>query len=93
MYREAAAVASDAYWLNRNLWTGLVPHYGPVWTVLLGSTQEIAEAFLEYRKIGVTDFILSGWPEIDEVDRFGLEVLPLVREAELCVMSQRFLLT
>jgi len=85
MYREAAAVAIDTYWLNRNLWSGLVPHYGPVWTVLLGSPEEVAEAFLDYMKIGVTDFIISGWPEIDEVDRFGLEVLPLVRDAELSI--------
>jgi|SRR6185295_15610623 len=85
MYREAAAPsinATDAQWMSNNLWAGLVPHYGPVWTVLLGSPQEIAEAFIEYKKIGVTDFIISGWPEIDEVTRFGREVLPLVRAAE-----------
>jgi alkanesulfonate monooxygenase len=82
MYREGAALASDAHWLNSNLWAGLVPHYGPVWTTLLGSPREIAGAFLEYKKIGVSDFIMSGWPEIDEVDRFGREVLPLVRDGE-----------
>lgn len=82
MYREGAAVAEDAHWLSRNLWAGLVPHYGPVWTVLLGSPEEVAEAFLAYKKIGVSEFIISGWPEIDEVNRFGREVLPLVRDAE-----------
>ena len=80
MYREAAA--TSAHWSSRNLWAGLVPHYGPVSTVLLGSPHELAEAFIEYKKIGVTDFIISGWPEIDEVTRFGREVLPLIREAE-----------
>ena len=89
MYREAG---SGPTWLNRNLWTGLVPHYGPVWTVLLGSPQEVAAAFLDYRKIGVTDFIISGWPEIDEVDRFGMEVLPLVRDRESSLLSQTVLL-
>ena len=89
MYREAG---SGPTWLNRNLWTGLVPHYGPVWTVLLGSPQEVAAAFLDYRKIGVTDFIISGWPEIDEVDRFGMEVLPLVRDRESSLLSQKVLL-
>jgi alkanesulfonate monooxygenase len=82
MYREGAGVTSDAYWLNRSLWTGLVPYYGPVWTTLLGTPQELAEAFLAYKRIGVSEFIISGWPEVDEVDIFGKEVLPLVREAE-----------
>ena len=78
MYREGKG--NGSHWLNRSLWTGLVPHYGPVWTTLLGSPQEIAEAFLEYERIGVTEFIISGWPEVDTVNVFGREVLPLVRE-------------
>lgn len=82
MYKEGAAVASDAHWLSPSLWAGLVPHYGPVWTTLLGSPQELAEAFLAYKQIGVSEFIISGWPELDEVGIFGQKVLPLVREAE-----------
>ena len=82
MYKEGKTVASDAYWLNRSVWAGLVPHYGPVWTTLLGTPKELAEAFLAYKKIGVTEFIISGWPEVDEMVRFGHEVLPLVREGE-----------
>jgi alkanesulfonate monooxygenase len=82
MYKEGKSVTSDSYWLNRSLWTGLVPHYGPVWTTLLGTPHEIAEAFLAYKRIGVTQFIISGWPELDTVVTFGQEVLPLVRDAE-----------
>jgi alkanesulfonate monooxygenase len=82
MYKEGASVSSDGYWLNRSLWTGLVPHYGPVWTTLLGTPRELAEAFLAYKQIGVTEFIISGWPELDTVDTFGKDVLPLVRDAE-----------
>jgi len=88
MYREGNSVkpgdtaASDACWLNRSLWTGLVPHYGPVWTTLLGSPREIADALIEYGRIGVTEFIISGWPETETVALFGREVLPLVRLRE-----------
>lgn len=82
MYKEGASMTSDAYWLSPSLWAGLVPHYGPVWTTLLGSPQELAETFLAYKEIGVSEFIISGWPELDEVEIFGREVLPLVREAE-----------
>ncbi len=79
MYREGARCGDGSHWLNRSLWAGLVPHYGPVWTTLLGSPQELAEAFLEYERIGVTEFIISGWPEVDTVNVFGREVLPLIR--------------
>ena len=82
MYREGAGLTGDAHWLNRSIWAGLVPYYGPVWTTLLGTPRELADAFLAYKRIGVSDFIISGWPEVDEVDIFGREVLPLVREAE-----------
>ena len=82
MYREGTEGSSDSRWLSRSIWTGFVPHYGPVWTTLLGTPREVADAFLEYKRIGVTDFIISGWPELDEADTFGREVLPLVREGE-----------
>jgi len=59
-----------------------VPYYGPVWTTLLGTPNEIAEALLAYKQIGVSEFIISGCPEVDEIGIFGREVLPLVREAE-----------
>jgi alkanesulfonate monooxygenase len=78
MYREGKRIRSDEYWLGRSLWTGLVPHYGPVWTTLLGTPREIADVLLEYERIGVTEFIISGWPEVETVDVFGREVLPLV---------------
>jgi alkanesulfonate monooxygenase len=80
MYRNSAQV-KDAF-VGRSLWTGLVSLCGPVWTTLLGTPREIADLLLEYKRIGVSQFIMSGWPEVDEVTRFGREVLPLVREGE-----------
>ena len=38
--------------------------------------------FLDYKRIGVSQFIISGWPKLDEMIIFGHEVLPLVRQAE-----------
>jgi alkanesulfonate monooxygenase len=81
MYREGKSIKSDNYWLHRSLWTGLVPHYGPVWTTLLGSPRDIADLLLEYERIGVTEFIISGWPEVETVDLLGREIMPLVRKA------------
>jgi alkanesulfonate monooxygenase len=82
MYREATRVAADAEWLNETIWAGLVPFYGPVWTSLVGTPEAIAKAFLDYKSIGVTQFIISGCPELDEIATFGREIVPLVRQAE-----------
>jgi alkanesulfonate monooxygenase len=76
------AAADNVGWLNRNLWAGLVPYYGSSAMTLLGSPQELAEALLEYKQIGVTQFIISGWPKLDEMNIFGREVLPLIRDLE-----------
>jgi alkanesulfonate monooxygenase len=81
MYREGNELKSDAFWPKPWLWTGLVPHYGPVWTTMLGTPDDLAAAFLEYQRIGVTEFIISGWPEVDTVDVFGREILPRIKQA------------
>jgi alkanesulfonate monooxygenase len=49
---------------------------------LVGSPQDLADLFLEYKRIGITQFIISGWPKLEEMVIFGREVLPLVRKAE-----------
>ncbi len=80
--KQALAAADDVGLLNRNLWAGLVPYYGSSAITLLGSPQDLAECFLEYKRIGVTQFVISGWPKLDEMLIFGREVLPLIRKAE-----------
>lgn len=80
--KHALATADNVGWLNRNLWAGLVPYYGSSAITLLGSPAELADIFLEYKRIGVTQFIISGWPKLDEMVIFGREVLPLIREVE-----------
>lgn len=79
---QALAAADEIGWMSRNLWAGLVPCYGSSAITLLGSPQELADCFLDYKRIGVTQFIISGWPKLDEMVIFGREVIPLVRKAE-----------
>jgi alkanesulfonate monooxygenase len=80
--KQALAAADNVGWMNQNLWAGLVPYYGSSAITLLGSPAELAEIFLQYKRIGVSQFIISGWPKLDEMVIFGREVLPLVRRAE-----------
>jgi alkanesulfonate monooxygenase len=69
-------------WLTPTLWTGAVRVLGPTAIALVGSPEEVAAAILDYKKIGVSQFIFSGWPKLDEMVYFGRSVLPLVRQKE-----------
>jgi len=81
--KQALAAADQVGWLNQNLWAGLVPFYGSSSITLVGSPEELADAFLAYKATGITQFIISGWPKLEEMNIFGREVLPLVRAREL----------
>jgi alkanesulfonate monooxygenase len=72
----------DKEWLTPTLWTGAVRIQGPTAIALVGSPEEVASAILDYKKIGVSQFIFSGWPKLDEMVYFGRTVLPLVRRKE-----------
>jgi alkanesulfonate monooxygenase len=65
-------------WLTRTLWTGAVPYLGAPAIALVGSYDEIAEALGDYARVGVSHFLFMGWPDYDEMTRFGEHVLPLV---------------
>jgi len=80
--KQALAAADEVGWLNRNLWAGLVPHYGSSAMTLVGSPDELCDAFMAYKEIGVTQFIIAGWPKLEEMMIFGRDVLPRVRQME-----------
>ena len=73
---------ADVEWLTPWLWTGAVRSHGAAAICMVGSYDELAAAFLEYKRIGVRQFILSGWPKLSEMMCFGEHVLPRVRRLE-----------
>jgi alkanesulfonate monooxygenase len=77
-----ATYGQQGDWLTSYLWTGAVRTIGAAGIALVGSPEEVASAIMEYRKIGITQFIFSGWPKLDEMLFFGKEILPLVRRKE-----------
>ncbi len=65
-------------WLRPWLWTGAVRTHGAPAIAFVGSAEDVAEGIHEYVEAGVTQFILSGWPKLEEMRFFGREVMPLV---------------
>lgn len=69
-------------WLTPILWTGAIRYIGPTAAALVGTPEDIASALMEFRALGISQFILSGWPKLEEMVRFGSDILPLVRKKE-----------
>jgi alkanesulfonate monooxygenase len=59
-----------------NLWAGVGLVRGGAGTALVGSHTEIADRIEEYASLGITEFILSGYPHLEEAYWFGEGVLP-----------------
>ena len=73
---------AESEWLTPCFWTGAIRYIGPTAAALVGTPEDIANALMEYKAAGVSHFILSGWPKLEEMMRFGREVLPLIRKKE-----------
>jgi alkanesulfonate monooxygenase len=69
-------------WLTDCLWTGATRTHGPAAIALVGSPAQIASAILDYGRIGITQFIISGWPKLESMIFFSREILPLVTAQE-----------
>ena len=79
---------ADEEWLTPTLWTGAVRANGAPSIALVGTPEEVASAIMEYKAIGISQFIFSGWPKLEEMIRFGRDVLPLVRDKESALETQ-----
>ena len=48
-------------------------------TAIVGSYEQVAGELLQYWRLGTDEFILSGYPHVEECRRVVSEVLPLLR--------------
>ncbi|GII82635.1 alkanesulfonate monooxygenase [Sphaerisporangium siamense] len=64
--------------VSPNLWAGIGLVRGGAGTALVGSHAEVAERILEYHRLGIDEFILSGHPHVEEAYWFGEGVLPIL---------------
>ncbi len=70
-----SAAALEVY---PNLWAGVGLGRGGAGTALVGSHAEIADRIEEYAGAGITEFVLSGYPHLEELYWFGEGVMPLL---------------
>jgi alkanesulfonate monooxygenase len=70
------AGSKDGLEIHPNLWAGVGLVRGGAGTAMVGSHQEIADLVEQYAAVGIEEFVLSGYPHLEEAYRFGEGVLP-----------------
>lgn len=70
----------DKFVVGPNLWTGLslVRSGGAI--LIVGTPDQVSDRLIEYAELGVSTFILSGYPHLEEAEIFGAEALPLFHQ-------------
>jgi alkanesulfonate monooxygenase len=63
-------------WVGPNLWTGIGRARLGVGLALVGSGESVAARIREYVHEGIDTFIFSGYPHLEESQRFGKYVMP-----------------
>ena len=74
---------TDALEVSPNLWAGIGLVRGGAGTALVGSYEEVADRIAEYHDLGIDEFILSGYPHLEEAYRVGEGVIPVLRRRGL----------
>ena len=74
---------TDALEVSPNLWAGVGLVRGGAGTALVGSHDEVAERIAEYYALGIDEFILSGYPHLEEVYQVGEGLIPVLRRRGL----------
>ena len=77
--QQAQARQADNHRLGLHLWNGLSEVRVNCGSALVGTPVQVADELLAYWQLGIDEFILSGFPHVEECRRVADQVLPLLR--------------
>ena len=66
--------------LGAHLWNGISTVRVNCGTAIVGTPKQVSNELLGYWKLGIDEFILSGFPHVEECDRVASTLLPVVRD-------------
>ncbi|MBB6637434.1 LLM class flavin-dependent oxidoreductase [Cohnella thailandensis] len=67
------------YVIGPNLWSGLSAVRGGGAVAFVGTPDQVSDRLLEFVDAGVTSFILSGYPHLEEAEISGRLLMPVVK--------------
>ena len=78
--RQVALASSGSLVVEENLWAGVGLARSGVGVAIVGNPTQVANKLRAYESLGISTFILSGYPHLEECRRFGEMVMPLLRQ-------------
>jgi alkanesulfonate monooxygenase len=78
--QQAQAREAPNHQLGPHLWNGLSEVRVNCGSALVGAPEQVADELLSYWKLGIDEFILSGFPHVEECHRVANQALPRLRE-------------
>ncbi|UUP14213.1 LLM class flavin-dependent oxidoreductase [Aeromicrobium wangtongii] len=69
--------------VHPGLWAGVGLMRSGAGTALVGSHTEVADLIGEYAEIGIDEFVMSGYPHVEEAYWFAEGVLPILRKRDV----------
>lgn len=76
--QRAQVQIAEGYKLAPHLWNGISTVRVNCGTALVGTPEQVANELLKYWQLGIDEFILSGYPHVEECDRAASDLLPIV---------------
>lgn len=78
----------ESLWLTDTIWMGINRVRAGGATMFVGTPEMVANQIREYVDVGVSHFIMHGWPYLEEAQIFGCEVMPLLWDVEPLVLPE-----
>ena len=75
---ELRDAAADDGFVEANLWTGIGRARSGCGAAIVGDSDQVATKIRAYQDLGIDSFILSGYPHLEECERFARLVMPLL---------------
>ena len=76
--QRAQTAGYEEHRMGKRLWNGISTVRVNCGTAIVGTPAQVAEELLAYQALGIDEFILSGYPHVEEARRVADQVLPLV---------------
>ena len=77
--QRAQSRAVTEHRVGEHLWNGISTVRVNCGTAIVGDPEQVAEEILGYWRLGIDEFILSGFPHVEECRRVASEVVPKVK--------------